>query len=139
MKSPWKQLVGLAVIAVATAALVFAYTRMSQERTAEAAGETAIASESRVRQDANGKTTVNLDADTQKLIGLQVVSLLATTRKQEVKAYGRALDFLVKSRPLAPQWRHRAKIISGSRLFLGRIKTLRPKRWKLPKPQCNMT
>ena len=92
MKSLWKKLIILAVAASVVAALIHAYIQRSKERAAEAAGEQAITSESRVRQDSNGNSFVNLDPNTQRLIGLQTTALIAATRKQEVKGFGRALD-----------------------------------------------
>ncbi len=92
MKSLWKKLIACLVAAILIAALVFAYIQTSKERAAEAAGEQAITSESSVRRDTNGNTSVNLDTNTQKLIGLQTTVLMAATRKQEVEGYGRALD-----------------------------------------------
>ncbi len=92
MKSLWKKLIGLVVAAVVIAALIFAYLQTSKERAAEAVGEQAITSESSVRRDTNGNTSVNLDPNTQKLIGLQTTILIAATRKQEVEGYGRVLD-----------------------------------------------
>ncbi len=92
MKSLWKKLVILGAAAVVIAALIYAYTQMAKERAAEATGEQAITAKSRVRQDANGEISVNLDPNTQKLIGLQTATLAVATLKQEVKGYGRALD-----------------------------------------------
>ena len=40
----------------------------------------------------NGETSIKLDAETQKLMGLQVASLQAAQLKPEMKVYGRVLD-----------------------------------------------
>jgi hypothetical protein len=91
MKSLWKKLLIFLVAAFGIAALIYAYLQTSKEPVAEA-GEQAIAAPSRVRQDTNGTVGVNLDPNTQKLVGLQTAPLAAAALKQEVKAYGRALD-----------------------------------------------
>ena len=92
MKSLWKKLIVVAVAAIVVVALISLYLHMGKERAAEAAGGQDTTSESRVRQDTNGNSFVNLDPNTQKLIGLQTATLIAATRKQEIKGYGRALD-----------------------------------------------
>src|ERR1051326_6332989 len=48
--------------------------------------------ESRVQHNTNGETIVKLDADTQKLMGLQTTALEAAELNKEVKAFGRVLD-----------------------------------------------
>ena len=48
--------------------------------------------ESRVKHGTNGAVIVTLDADTQKVMGLQVASLAATELSPELKGFGRVLD-----------------------------------------------
>jgi len=48
--------------------------------------------ESRVKRSINGEVTITLDAETQKVMGLQTATLTATQMNSEIKAYGRVLD-----------------------------------------------
>ncbi len=48
--------------------------------------------ESRVKHGTNGAVIVTLDADTQKIMGLQVAVLAATELSPELKGFGRVLD-----------------------------------------------
>src|SRR5260221_5022549 len=48
--------------------------------------------ESRVKRAPNGDVTITVDAETQKLIGLQTAALTATQLNPETKAYGHVLD-----------------------------------------------
>src|SRR6266850_791096 len=48
--------------------------------------------ESRVKRGTNGEVTITIDAETQKLMGLQTTTLTATQMNLEFKAYGHALD-----------------------------------------------
>ena len=48
--------------------------------------------ESRVKHGTNGAVIVTLDADTQKVMGLQVAALAATELAPELKGFGRVLD-----------------------------------------------
>jgi hypothetical protein len=91
MKSLWKKLVIFLAAAFGIAALIYAYLQMSKEPAAEA-GDQAITAQSKVRPDINGDGGVNLDPNTQKLVGLQTAPLAVATLKEEVKAYGRTLD-----------------------------------------------
>jgi hypothetical protein len=48
--------------------------------------------ESRIQHTTNGETIIKLDAETQKLMGLQTVSLEAAELNKEIKCFGRVLD-----------------------------------------------
>ena len=48
--------------------------------------------ESRVKHGTNGEAVITLDADTQKIMGLQVAALAATELSPELKGFGRVLD-----------------------------------------------
>src|SRR5262245_1095969 len=48
--------------------------------------------ESRVQRGTNGEVIVRLEADTQKVMGLQVAPLQPISLSPETKAYGRVLD-----------------------------------------------
>src|SRR5437762_5089162 len=48
--------------------------------------------ESRVTHGTNGETIIKLDAETQKLMGLQTAALASAQLNPEIKAYGRVLD-----------------------------------------------
>jgi len=48
--------------------------------------------ESRVKRDADGHSVVTLDAETQKVLGLQVLALTEIQLPQSIKSYGRVLD-----------------------------------------------
>ena len=48
--------------------------------------------ESRIRQGTNNETIIKLDADTQKLMGLQTAALEPAEINKEIKAFGRVLD-----------------------------------------------
>jgi len=79
-------------VAAVLAGLAYGYRRMSQERTADAAGDRPVVAESRVEHRTNGESVVTLDLATQKLIGLQTAALEAATQPRAVKAYGRVLE-----------------------------------------------
>ena len=82
----------LLAIPVAIAALIYGYTRMSQEQEADEDADQPIASASHVRREPNGETVVTLDQKTQHLIGLQTAALPASALPPEIQAYGRVLD-----------------------------------------------
>jgi hypothetical protein len=48
--------------------------------------------ESRVKRSTNGEAVITLDAETQKVMGLQVAALEAASLNPEVRGYGRVLD-----------------------------------------------
>jgi len=58
----------------------------------EAASAPEKKEESRVSHGTNGETIIKLDAETQKLMGLQTATLSAAQLDSEIKAYGRVLD-----------------------------------------------
>lgn len=84
-------LMGVAVVVVA-GAVIFGYTQMSEERKAEAEADHPVSAASRVQTGVNGETVITLDAQAQRLIGLQTVPLAAATLPAEIRAYGRVLD-----------------------------------------------
>jgi hypothetical protein len=82
----------LVAFAVVLAAVVYGYLRMRKERTGDGESDKPIVAKSRVEHGTNGEAVVNLDLDTQRLIGLQTAALEAATQSPAVKAYGRVLD-----------------------------------------------
>jgi hypothetical protein len=86
-----KFLVALSVV-IATAALIFGYSQMSQEKAKDAKEDQPVIAPSRVQHEPGGETVINLGAKAQELIGLQTAPLAAATLPPEIKAYGRVLD-----------------------------------------------
>jgi hypothetical protein len=121
MKRKWI-LAGLGTLLVA-AGLIFAYLMASKEHTQEAEREKPVASESRVKREANGEVSIQLDVDAQKRIGLQMAMLAATQFRPEIKAYGRVLDPATLSAGVADLFSARA-VAEASQKELARSKTL---------------
>lgn len=84
-------LVGLA-LGAAGAALYLKYPLGEKERESEKQASEEQAAESFVRHDADGRTLVKLDRDTQTRMGLKVESLPAAQMAPEVRGFGRVLD-----------------------------------------------
>jgi multidrug efflux system membrane fusion protein len=80
------------VVVIAFAVLIFSYTQMSVERKAEAQADKPVTAASRVERNASGETVVSLDVGAQTVAGLQTVTLATTTRKPEIKGFGRVMD-----------------------------------------------
>ncbi|HZI32647.1 MAG TPA: hypothetical protein VFF11_09905, partial [Candidatus Binatia bacterium] len=74
------------------AALNFGYVEMSREQAADAEADQPVSAASRVQHDADGKTSIVLNAKTQQLIGLETTTLAAVDLPPEMSAYGRVLD-----------------------------------------------
>ena len=77
---------------VTTAALMAGCSPQSKEQPAGAPPEKPAEAESRVKRGANGEVVVTLDAETQKIMGLQTAPLAAASLSPETKGYGRVLD-----------------------------------------------
>jgi hypothetical protein len=105
-------------IPAAITVLIFGYTQMSKEKTADEEGDRPISSASSVVRSTNGEAVIELDLDAQKLIGLQTATLAAATQSPEMKAYGRVLD----PAPLVGQWGNiataRAALDASSKEYL---------------------
>jgi len=76
---------------VLAAVLVFAFRAGLKEREAEAEREKPIKAPLRVSREPAGPT-VTVSLETQKMSGIEVAPLLKTTRPEETRAYGEALD-----------------------------------------------
>src|SRR5438552_7404560 len=63
-----------------------------KQEPAGGAAEKSNKEESRVHHGTNGEVIIKLDAETQKLMGLQTAPLQAAQMGKEVMAFGRALD-----------------------------------------------
>jgi hypothetical protein len=70
--------------------LIFGCSKKSTETPAAAAPEKK--DESRVTHGTNGQAVIKLDAEAQKLMGLQTAALSSAQLNPEVKGYGRVLD-----------------------------------------------
>ena len=77
---------------VTTAALMAGCSPQSKEQPAGAPPEKPAEAESRVKRGANGGVVVTLDAETQKVMGLQTAPLATASLSPETKGYGRVLD-----------------------------------------------
>jgi hypothetical protein len=84
-------LVGLALGAAGTA-LYLKYPRVEKEQKSEEQASEEQAAESFLQHDADGRTLVKLDRDTQTHMGLKVESLAAAQMAPEVRGFGRVLD-----------------------------------------------
>jgi hypothetical protein len=84
-------LLPLTLLAV-MAAMVYGCKPRSEGAADEDEGDQAISAKSRVERGTNGETVVNLDLATQKLIGLEMVTLEAAEQSPQVEGYGRVLD-----------------------------------------------
>jgi len=78
---------------------------------------------SRVKQGANGEVVVVLDADTQKIMGLQTATLAAAKLSAEIKCYGRVVDPTMLSAAVAESISARASV-DASQKELERLKSL---------------
>ena len=111
------------VVAAVLTAVAYSYLHLSKERTSDGEGDKPIVAKSRVEHGTNGEAVVNLDLDTQRLIGLQTAALEASTQSPAVKAYGRVLDpspLLVLASDIAMD---RATLAASSKEYQ-RLKTL---------------
>jgi hypothetical protein len=70
--------------------LVFGCSQKGGETPTPAAAEKK--EESRITHGTNGETIIKLDAETQKLMGLQTAALASAELSPEIKAFGRVLD-----------------------------------------------
>ncbi|TAL01444.1 MAG: hypothetical protein EPO07_08405, partial [Verrucomicrobia bacterium] len=77
-------------IAVAAVALLIA--GCGKKEAAPAEEKKSAESESRVKRGTNGEVIITLDAETQKRVGLESVTLTTTQFAPEIKAVGRVLD-----------------------------------------------
>jgi multidrug efflux system membrane fusion protein len=84
-------LVGLALGAAGTA-FYFKYPQVWKGQESEEPVPQEQADESFLQPDADGRTLVKLDADTQARMGLKVTSLPAAEMAPEVRGFGRVLD-----------------------------------------------
>jgi len=66
----------------------------NREKEAESSTAKAPQVESRVKHGTNGEITITLDAETQKIMGLQTAALEPASFRAEVKGFGRVLDAL---------------------------------------------
>ena len=80
------------LIIVVIGGLIFAYIKMSKERTLEQAREGAITAESKTAKGTNGENILTLNDETQKRIALKVEPLIATNFTKEIVGYGRIMD-----------------------------------------------
>ena len=79
--------------------------------------------ESRVKRDGNGNVSLTLEADAQKILGLEVQGLTQAQLPQSIKSFGRVLD----AAQLATQFTELASAIASSEVSqkeLQRLKTL---------------
>jgi len=84
-------LVGLALGAAGTA-LYLRYPLVEKEQASDEQGSEEQAADSFLQHDADGRTLVKLDQDTQTHMGLKVESLSAAQMAPEVRGFGRVLD-----------------------------------------------
>ncbi len=85
----------LRICAIASLFAVLAIASCSQKAEKGEAGaeaEKGKSAESRVQHGTNGEVAVKVDAQTQQLMGLKILSLSAGRLQPEKKAYGRVLD-----------------------------------------------
>ena len=82
----------LAAIVLTATALIAGCSHQSKEEPAAASAEKSAEPQSRVKRGANGEVLIRLDAETQRVMGLQVAALAATQLQPEVKGLGRVLD-----------------------------------------------
>ena len=83
----------LVIIVVAVAAgLIWGLLKMRGEKNGEKEHDKPPEAAAKVEHSTNGETTITLDAETQKRIGLQVATATATNLNREIKGYGRVLD-----------------------------------------------
>jgi hypothetical protein len=87
-----KTLVILILGIAAVAGLVFAYLEMRKERNLEATAEAPVIAPSRVERGPDGATVLNLDAETQKRLGLQTAVPAPGSVTDEFAATARVLD-----------------------------------------------
>jgi hypothetical protein len=121
VKLKWILIVVIAVLAAG--GLVVAYRGGSKERVQEAAGDKPVVAESRVKRTANGETTIDLDPESQKRLGLKTTALDAVQFHPEIKAYGRVLDPAALATAAADLVSARAAA-NASQAELARLKTL---------------
>lgn len=80
------------LLRIILAAFCAAFAGCSKSDESAASSEMEAQQPSRVKHGANGEVIVTLDADTQKVMGLQTATLVATQLSAEVKGYGRVVD-----------------------------------------------
>src|ERR1051325_2704007 len=78
----------LAAIVLTATALIAGCSHQSKEEPAAASAEKSAEPQSRVKRGANGEVLIRLDAETQRVMGLQVAALAATQLQPEVKGLG---------------------------------------------------
>ena len=82
-----------AVICIVSPALaILGCSPSSREKPTETSAEKPVAPESRVQHGTNGATSIQLDAATQKTMGLEITSLAAAELASELKCFGRVVD-----------------------------------------------
>jgi hypothetical protein len=112
----------VAIVLTATV-LIAGCSHQSKEEPAAASAEKAAEPESRVKRGTNGEIVITLDAETQKVMGLQVAALAAATLSPEVKGYGRVLDLSLLSTAVA-ELVSAGAAAEASQKDLARLKTL---------------
>lgn len=111
------------VVILAAAGLITGYLLMSKERVKDAESDEPIAAKSNIGRNAAGETTVNMDDDAQKRIGLKVETLAAAQLEPERKGYGSVIDPAALSAGIAELVSARATA-EASRNELARLKKL---------------
>lgn len=91
MKPQLKFILALIAAFAAGGLLIFYFTRV-QPKASQDAGDTASASPVKLKRDADGRTIVVLDADTQKLLGLETAVPEAVQQPPAFKAFGHIID-----------------------------------------------
>jgi hypothetical protein len=81
-----------AACAATVTVLMAGCSHEGKEPAAAAPSEKKAEAESRVKHGANGEVIITLDAETQKVMGLQTAPLATRQLEPEVKGYGRVLD-----------------------------------------------
>jgi hypothetical protein len=86
----WRSVAGTLIVTL----LAFIFLPACSKKSGEATGAPASEKkeESRVSHGTNGETIIKLDAETQKLMGLQTAALSPAELSSEIKGFGRVLD-----------------------------------------------
>src|SRR6266850_4635976 len=86
----WRAVISALIVLL----LAFIFLPACSQKSAEAAGapNSEKKEESRVTHGTNGETVIKLDAETQKLMGLQTAALSPAELSPEIKGYGRVLE-----------------------------------------------
>src|ERR1041385_4852174 len=113
--------VGLLSIGLAASTLISACSKRSEEGpTSSSAGKK---DESRVAHGTNGETIIKLNAETQKLMGLQIAALSPAQVSPEIKGFGRVLDSSSLA-SLVADFTSASAANTASQAELARLKTL---------------